>query len=100
MVSSNRRFGELWRAPAELLATRDGGRLRDHMCDRVVDRETFLSRLRRLEEQPWAESTEVLELRDGRRLERHSAPQLVDGAPVGRLFRFRDVTGLGPGGSV
>jgi PAS domain S-box-containing protein len=99
VVSVNRRFGELWRVPAELLSSRDGGRLRDHMRDRASDPETFLARLRQLEERPEAESTDVLELRDGRRLERHSAPQRVDGDPVGRLFRFRDVTGLEPGGA-
>ncbi len=98
VVSVNRRFGELWRVPAALLASRESRGLLEHMGTRSRDPGVFTARLRQFRDQPEAESLELLELSDGRTLEWRSTPQRVDGVPVGRLCRFRDVTGGRPDG--
>ena len=48
--------------------------------------------MRALYAEPNAISHDVIEFRDGRIFERDSRPQLVEGAAVGRVWSFRDVT--------
>jgi diguanylate cyclase (GGDEF)-like protein/PAS domain S-box-containing protein len=92
IVSSNRRFAELWRIPWSVVESRDEGQALRSAVEQLRSPDQFLSDLRGLHEQPAAESLDVLEFNDGRVFERYSIPYWLDGEPVGRVWSFRDVT--------
>lgn len=88
----NQKFLALWRVPAVIASTRDDGQLLAHVLGQLEDPESFLARVRALYAQPDQASFDLLRFKDGRRFERYSQPRIVDGAVVGRVWSFRDVT--------
>jgi diguanylate cyclase (GGDEF)-like protein/PAS domain S-box-containing protein len=92
IVTSNRRFAELWHLSPDVVAKGDDQRALASVLEQLTDPESFVDKVRELYSDPAAESFDVLEFKDGRVLERYSVPQLLDGRPVGRVWSFRDAT--------
>ncbi len=88
----NQKFLSLWRIPDVIARTHDVDQLRAHIMRQVVDGAAFRSRVDEINGDPHAVSFDTLTLADGRQYERYSQPQIVDGAVVGRVWSFRDVS--------
>jgi PAS domain S-box-containing protein len=87
----NRRLGELWGLPPELLAARDMAALLAAALERVEEPDAFLARVQELQARPDAAERDRIRMRDGRVLERLVLPQRLDGRTVGHVLRFREV---------
>ena len=88
----NHRFAEMWRIPDHLLAPRNDARAIAFVLDQLLNPRDFTAKIEELYTRPESESNDIIEFRDGRVFERYSRPQLVEGAVVGRVWSFRDVT--------
>ena len=91
VIIQNSRFGEMWRIPSELLASGDDNALLAHVVGQLSDPEAFLARVRALYGTD-AEDMDELRFKDGRVFERYSRPLVLQGAVMGRVWSFRNVT--------
>jgi PAS domain S-box-containing protein len=93
IVSANRRFGELWGIPQEVLETRSNEAATAFLRERLEDPEGFLERMRYVWEHIDLDARDEIALKDGRVIERYTKP-LIDeaGGSFGRIAFFRDVT--------
>lgn len=93
VIAHNRRFAEMWRIPQEVIATGDDDAALASVLALLRDPEEFMRRVRELYDAPAASSDEEVVLLDGRHFARRSEPvRDVDGAILGRVWFFRDVT--------
>ena len=90
--SFNHRFAQIWAIPSELLSERQNGTIEAYLASLVTDAEAYRQRLQHIEQEPQEASSDTLVLRNGCILERVGVPQLSRGAPVGRVYSFRDIT--------
>ncbi len=88
----NHRFVEMWRIPDHLLTSRNDAHAIAFVLDQLIDPKDFTAKIEELYTRPESESNDIIEFRDGRVFERYSRPQLVEGAVLGRVWSFRDVT--------
>jgi diguanylate cyclase (GGDEF)-like protein/PAS domain S-box-containing protein len=92
VVSWNARLAQLWGIdPAELQEGRAEAFV-DHVRAQLRGAEAFLETVRRMGADAEAESFDVLEFADGRVFECYSLPHRLDGAAVGRVWSFREIT--------
>jgi len=93
IISSNRRFVELWSIPEDLVRRGEEGPVLAYVAEQVIDREAFLSRIRYLYQDRNKTSIEEIHLKEGTIIDRYSSPLIgEDGKYYGRVWYFRDVT--------
>ncbi len=92
IVSSNRRFAEMWGVPEEVISRRSDRAALQFVLGQLKSPEDFLSKVNELYNTPEKSSYDVLEFKDGRVFERYSQPQKIAGKTIGRVWSFRDAT--------
>ena len=92
ILSFNQKFATMWSIPQAVLDARDDDQAIGFVLSQLKDPDAFVAKVRELYSMPDAESVDVLEFKDGRVFERLSQPQRIDGASVGRVWSFRDVS--------
>jgi len=90
VVRRNARLAAMWPEAAAALAAHDATALWS-IVGAALEEPTALAAIRGTAEQG-GESAEAFRLRDGRWIELTAHPQRLDGATVGWVWRFRDVT--------
>lgn len=88
----NQRFREIWGIPDHESSQGACDNLSGYAEKLVADKDAFWSQIFQVVEDPTLETWDTLHFVDGRIIERHSRPQTLNGKPVGRVWRFRDVT--------
>ena len=93
IVSFNRNFADLWRIPAEILATRDEITVLQAVLGGLRDPEAFRTRVHYLYAHPDEEARDRIDMTDGRVFDRYTRT-LRDphGDYLGRIWFFRDIT--------
>lgn len=93
ILSCNRRFVDMWRIPADVLASKSDERALQSVLDKLVKPEEFLEMVRYLYEHPEEKSYDLIDLVGGITFERYSAPMFgIDNRYYGRVWYFRDIT--------
>ena len=92
ITSFNQRFVDMWRIPTAIIETREDQAALGFVLDQLANPDAFIAKVNEVYAKPDAESNDMLDFKDGRVFERLSRPQRVDGAVVGRVWSFRDLT--------
>lgn len=90
--SCNHQFLDLWHIPRIAVMGLRSDDLLASVAPQLETPQEFLGDLESLQAKPDSVGFKILKLKDGRIFERYSQPQRVDGAIVGRVWSFRDVT--------
>ncbi len=90
-IQANRIFADLWRIPLAIMDSGDDAAMLSFVLDQLSDPDAFLKKVKALYGTAELDMDEV-HFKDGRVFERYSAPLLLEGAVVGRVWSFRDVT--------
>ncbi len=88
----NQQFVEMWRIPADALATGLHRKVQEVTSPQMANSEAFFTRMHDIYEQRPPETHDILELKDGRVIERVSKIQRIGDRNVGRVWSFRDIT--------
>ncbi|HXN35825.1 MAG TPA: ATP-binding protein [Opitutaceae bacterium] len=88
----NRRFAEMWRITPEALASEDRDQVVNSVKSQLKDPEGYYHKVQETYASADSRTFDILEFKDGRVFERYTQPQQVNGANVGRVSCFRDVT--------
>ena len=91
VLKANRRFAEMWRIPQSLVDAGDNRAMMDLVLEQLTDPAVFLKNESLYDSN--VTTADTLDFKDGRVFERHAFPMLMDGAVVGRVWSFRDITG-------
>ena len=91
VLQSNRRFSELWRIPRPLMEGGDDRALLDFVLGQLTDPDAFLEKVQLLYGSD-AVDMDTVSFKDGRFFERYSCAMTLDGARIGRVWSFRDIT--------
>jgi PAS domain S-box-containing protein len=93
IVSSNRRFAELWDVPLEILESKSDERSLQWVMEKLEDPEEFMRKVKYTYANPNEKIRDEIVLKDSRTFDRYSAPMLDrDGKHFGRVWQFRDIT--------
>jgi PAS domain S-box-containing protein len=95
VLNVNRRFGEMWGIPKEVLARKSDEILIASVLDKIADPAAFTARVKQLYRHRDEKSRDEVPLRDGRIFDRESFPLYgPQGEYYGRVWHFRDDTEL------
>ncbi len=93
MMRVNENFGRLWNIPQDVIDKWDQAAIATTLRGQVKDLDTYMERVDHLFANPDQVSQDEIETTDGRVIDRHSAAlRTRDGANLGRVFFFRDIT--------
>ena len=93
IVSSNRRFAELWDIPLEIMDSKSDERFLQWVKEKLEDPEEFMGKVKYTYSNPNDKIRDEVVLKDSRTFDRYSAPMLdQDGKHFGRVWQFRDIT--------
>jgi len=92
IVKFNLKFKQMWNITQSILEPRDDNKALSFVLDQLKYPEMFLSKVKKLYDDPTKKSFDVIEFKDGRYFERYSQPQEIEGKILGRVLSFRDVT--------
>jgi len=93
VMLANRRFGEMWNIPPELMASKSDEVLLRSVQGLLTDPDAFLEKTRYLYDHRRETSRDEIVLTDGRVFDRYSAPMFGrDDRYYGRVWYFRDMT--------
>ena len=89
----NQRLIEFFSVPREILAQPANAPLLEHILGLVKDPDSFLAKIRRLDDDAVETSRDEIELKDGRIFDRYSASVIdKDWNYFGRVYSFREIT--------
>jgi diguanylate cyclase (GGDEF)-like protein/PAS domain S-box-containing protein len=91
-IVANKRFLDLWSLPMSLCTGGNGSQTLLMIADQLRDPAAFMNTQKDLTKHVEVDHGAILELRDGRLFEWSSRPQYIDGAVVGRVSSFRDIS--------
>ena len=91
VLHANRRFTELWQIPSAVMECGDDRALLDFVQNQLTDPNDFLKMVQALYDSD-DEDMDTLNFKEGRVFERYSMPIIMDGARIGRVWSFRDIT--------
>jgi PAS domain S-box-containing protein len=92
LTNYNQKFVEMWQVPEAIISTRDDGKILSYVLNQLKDPDNFLHKVKELYSNNEDTHFDLLEFKDGRVFERYSQPQRFEGAILGRVFSFRNVT--------
>ncbi len=92
IVTYNQRFLDLWMIAPDIAASQQISLFREQARKQLSDPDNFFARIAELYANPEMASREVIHFLDGRVYERYSQPQRLDGAIIGRVWSYHDVT--------
>jgi PAS domain S-box-containing protein len=94
VLGYNQKFLQMWNVPPHLFEPGANPAERfQYLANQTTDPEGFQARVLELFDQiPDAVVSDQISLKDGRIIERYSQPQRLNGAIVGRVWSYRDIT--------
>ncbi len=89
----NKRFGQMWNMPQQLLDTKDDKKMQQYVLDQLKNPDKFLEKIKYLYKHKDQQSRDEIEFKDGKVFDRYSSP-LIDSNRTyrGRIWYFHDVT--------
>jgi PAS domain S-box-containing protein len=91
----NKRFGEMWGIPQEVLDTKDDKKMLQYVAAKLTNPDEFIAKVKYLYAHKDEKSMEEIEFKDGEVFERYSAPLTdTEHKYLGRTWYFHDTTAL------
>ncbi len=89
----NKRFGEMWHIPQQLLDTKDDKIMLQYVLGQLEEPNKFLGKVEYLYTHENEKSRDEIKFKDGKVFDRYSSP-LIDSRGIynGRIWYFRDIT--------
>lgn len=88
----NRQFAEMWGMSEDALRNLSEADAPRIVLEQIKNPAAYIERTKQIDVRGDAIVFDEIELTDGRIYERHSRPQKLNGAVIGRVFNFRDIT--------